>query len=292
LICAWFGGTAEKADDVAIWQSRFVSGEWTSPERVVKVNETAHWNPVLFRDPGRGTYLFFKVGREIPFWETNWIETRDDGATWSEPVELFPHDQGGRGPVKNKPIVLSDGSWLAGGSTEYRGWKPFADRSEDGGKTWVRSADFVIDRATIPGEGAIQPALWESKPGHVHALLRTVAGRIGRADSTDYGRTWTAVYLTDMPNNNSGIDVLRLEDGRLLLVYNPVMKNWGGRSPLNLTISKDNGATWADLANLEEEPNMEFSYPAIVRTSGGVAISYTWKRERVRCWQIPSAALE
>lgn len=291
LICAWFGGTKEKADDVAIWQSRFMGGNWSTPVRVAKVNETAHWNPVLFRDPARGTYLFFKVGREIPFWETNWAETRDDGATWSVPVELVPHDQGGRGPVKNKPIVLSDGSWLAGASTEYKGWKPFADRSEDGGKTWVRSADFVIDRAAIPGEGAIQPALWESKPGHVHALLRTAAGKIGRADSTDYGRTWMPVYLTDMPNNNSGIDVLRLEDGRLLLVYNPVMKNWGGRSPLNLAISKDNGETWSDLASLEDEPNVEFSYPAIVRTSAGVAISYTWKRQRIRCWQISLAAL-
>lgn len=291
LLCAWFGGDKEKADNVAIWLSRFENGVWSMPVKVAKVNETAHWNPVLFRDPKRGTYLFFKVGREIPFWETNSCETKDDGHTWSEPVELVPHDQGGRGPVKNKPIVLSDGTWLAGASTEYKGWKAFADRSQDGGRTWVRSDDWQIDKNVIPGDGAIQPAVWESAPGHVHALVRTAAGFAGRVDSADGGRTWSPVQKTDLPNNNSGLDVLKLDDGRLALVYNPVGKNWGGRSPLNVALSSDNGASWTDLAALEDEPGMEFSYPAIVRTTTGVAISYTWKRERIRVWQVPLETL-
>ncbi|MDZ4860654.1 MAG: exo-alpha-sialidase, partial [Candidatus Hydrogenedentes bacterium] len=120
LLCAWFGGTKEKDDDVAIWLSRFAGGVWSQPQKVVKVNETAHWNPVLFRAANSAVYLFFKVGREIPLWETCWMETKDDGHTWSKPVELVKHDQGGRGPVKNKPIVLSDGTWVAGASTEYK----------------------------------------------------------------------------------------------------------------------------------------------------------------------------
>lgn len=291
LLCAWFGGTKEKADDVAIWLSRLANGSWTAPQKVAKVNDTAHWNPVLFRDPKNGTYLFFKVGREIPFWETNWMQTKDDGHTWSEAVELVPHDQGGRGPVKNKPIVLSDGTWLAGASTEYKGWKPFADRSQDAGRTWVRSEDWQIDKTTIPGDGAIQPTLWESTPGHVHALLRTAAGYVARTDSADGGRTWSPVYLTDLPNNNSGLDVVKLTDGRLVLIYNPVGKNWGSRSPLNLAVSSDNGRTWDDVAALEDEPEMEFSYPAVVTTSKGLAVSYTWKRQRIRVWQIPLEAI-
>jgi len=292
ILCAWFGGTKEKDDDVAIWMARFASSMWSTPEKVAKVNDTAHWNPVLFRDPAKSsTYLFFKVGREIPFWETNWMETKDDGHTWSDPVELVAHDQGGRGPVKNKPIVMSDGTWLAGASTEYKGWKPFADRSQDGGRTWVRSADWEIDKTIIPGDGAIQPTVWESTPGNVHALLRTTGGYVGRTDSTDGGRTWTPLYLTDLPNNNSGLDVEKLSDGRLVLIYNPVGKNWGARSPLNLAISTDNGATWLDVAALEEEVGGEFSYPAIAPIKDGVAVSYTWKRQRVRLWQIPLKAL-
>ena len=107
----------------------------------------------------------------------------------------------------------------------------------------------------------------------------------------DGGRTWTAAYKTDIPNNNSGLDTLRLDDGRVLLIYNPVGRNWGPRSTLNLAVSTDNGTSWKDLASLETAKG-EYSYPSIVRTTRGIAISYTWKRERVRCWQIPLEALE
>jgi predicted neuraminidase len=296
LVCAWFGGTAEKDPDVGIWMSRFSSGKWSSVQVAAKVNQTAHWNPALFRDSStrdpnkNGVFLYFKVGVDVPQWQTYWMRSQDNGLTWSRPVELVPGDVGGRGPVKNKPIVLSDGGWLAPASTEVKGWKPFADRSDDGGKTWQRSADFVIDRNTTRCSGAIQPTLWESPPGTVHALLRTACGVILRTDSHDGGKTWDPCSRTDLPNNNSGIDALRLDDGRVLLVYNPVGRNWGKRTPLTLAVSKDDGKSWKNLVHLETAPG-EYSYPAIVRTKSGVAISYTWKRERIRCWQVPLEAI-
>ncbi|MBI5094291.1 MAG: exo-alpha-sialidase [Candidatus Hydrogenedentes bacterium] len=291
LLCSWFGGTKEGTPDVGIWLSRFHDAAWTAPTQVAKVNDTAHWNPVLFRDPKRGLYLFFKVGPKIEFWQTYWMRSHDDGRTWTLPCELVPGDQGGRGPVRSKPIILSDGAWLAPASTEYKHWDPFADRSEDGGLTWTRSAIFEIERKADDGKGAIQPTLWESSPGNVHALLRTTWGRIARTDSADYGKTWTPVYTTELPNNNSGIDALRLDDGRVLLVYNPVGANWGERTPLDLAVSTDNGESWRDVASLETEKHKGFSYPAIIRTAKGIAISYTWKRERIRVWQIPLNAL-
>ena len=297
LVCAWFGGTAEGDPDVGIWISRFVQGKWAPVQVAAKVNQTAHWNPVLFRDretkdPDRkGVFLFFKVGPDTPAWQTYWMRSQNNGVTWSQPVELVPGDAGGRGPVKNKPIVLADAAWLAPASTEHKGWKPFADRSEDGGKSWRRSEDFVIDRKATRCNGAIQPTFWESAPGTVHALLRTASGCILRTDSHDSGKTWDPVYRTDLPNNNSGIDALRLEDGRILLVYNPVGRNWGKRTPLTLAVSKDNGKRWKNLVHLETAPG-EYSYPTVVRTTRGVAVSYTWKRERVRCWQIPLDALK
>lgn len=293
ILCAWFGGTAEKDDDVGIWFSRFEEGKWGRPERLAKVNETPHWNPVLFNDGTGVVHLFFKVGKEIPYWQTYWMST-SDGKTWSEPKELVPGDQGGRGPVRSKPIILSDGAWLAPSSTELGSWKAFVDRSEDGGKTWTRSADFDQAANDLKGKGCIQPTLWESKPGNVHAMLRTTVGKIWRTNSSDGGRTWEPLEETKLPNNNSGVDVLRLEDGRLLMVYNPVGRNWGPRTPLDLAVSKNNGESWKTIAHLERDPDpeSEFSYPAIVRSADGVIVTYTYQRERVRCWQIPLAALE
>src|SRR6266403_23463 len=34
LVCAWFGGTAERNRDVGIWLSRLVDGKWTAPVEV------------------------------------------------------------------------------------------------------------------------------------------------------------------------------------------------------------------------------------------------------------------
>lgn len=283
LLAAWFGGKEEGNPDVGIWLARFKDGKWAPATRAAKIAEVAHWNPVLFRDPKRGVYLFFKAGADIPQWSTYWMHSAD-GVTWSEPKELVAGDKGGRGPVKNPPIVLSDGAWLAPASTESKAWKPFADRSEDGGLTWTRSADFME-------KGGIQPTFWESSPGHVFGLMRTNKCWIYRTESKDGGRTWSEAVKSSLPNNNSGIDAVRLDDGRVLLVYNPVGIDWGPRTPLTLAVSSDDGVSWSSLAHLEAEKG-EYSYPTIVRTAKGVAIVYTWKRERVRCWQVPLEALK
>jgi predicted neuraminidase len=295
LVTAWFGGTREKNPDVGIWLSRLEGGEWTVPVQVAKIpdartGETApHWNPVLFRPEGDTLYLFFKVGPEISHWQQFWMRSEDHGQTWTEPVELVPGDEGGRGPVRSKPIILSDGSWFVGSSTEQEGWKPFADRSTDAGETWTRSDDFELDVEGLLIRGAIQPAVWESQPGHVHALMRTNGGVAVRADSTDFGETWTPLYRTDLPNNNSGFDIEPLGDDRLILFYNPVGANWGARFPLSLAVSHDNGETWRIFAHVEDDltEGNEFSYPAIVRTEQGFALSYTWQRQRIRAWHIP-----
>ena len=109
-----------------------------------------------------------------------------------------------------------------------------------------------IDRKEITGKGIIQPTLWESEPGQVHAFLRSTAGVICRSDSKDYGKTWSPVYKTSLPNPNSGIDVAKLSDGTLVLAYNPTTKDWGSRGKLALAISFDNGKTWPKKIDLED----------------------------------------
>jgi predicted neuraminidase len=285
FIAAWFGGTEEKDDDVGIWMTRGRPGNWEKPFEVAKIRQEPHWNPVLFQSPEGKIYLFFKVGKEIAQWET-WLKTSDDrGKTWSQATELVPGDRGGRGPVRNKLIVLSDGAWLAGASNENGAWNTFFDRSEDKGKTWHATPYLTIDRKEIKGKGIIQPTLWESAPGEVHALLRSTAGVICRTDSKDYGKTWSPVYKTSLPNPNSAIDVAKLPDGTLVLAYNPDDKNWGSRGTLALAVSSDNGKTWSKRAIIEHGgKDDEFSYPAIISYGDTVAVTYTWKRKKIAFW--------
>ena len=290
FLASWFAGTKEGDPDVSIYGSRFIKGKWSKPKTWARANEMAHLNPVLFQLPNGPLALFFKTGVFCDTWITWICHSHDGGATWSKPVELVKGDIGGRGPVKNKPILLSDGAILAPASLELDGpWRCFTDRSEDGGKTWIASPEIPMDRTQLTGKGAIQPTIWESGKGHVHMLVRTSAGSIFRSDSSNYGRNWSPLMKTKLPNNNSGIDLDHDARGNLLLAYNPVDGNFGPRTPLTLASSQDNGESWSKALDLETNLG-EYSYPAIIATPDGFAGTYTWKRESIVFWKAKTSA--
>ena len=298
VVAAWFGGTKESTADVDIWYARRDENGWSKPASVSYNKNIPHWNPVLFLNDDGEVVLFFKVGKKIPTWRTFISVSADGGKTFGTPKELVAGDRsGGRGPVKNKCIRLSNGRILAPLSTEIRGWNCFVDISDDGGKTFRKSAKVKTEQTApilnsqnhytsnlIP---MIQPTLWESEPGKVHMLTRTSVGRAYRSDSDDYGETWCQAYATDLPNNNSGLDVVKVPNGDLYLLSNPVEENWGERSPLTLQKSSDNGATWETVLVLEEEKiDSEFSYPAIEYSNSALWITYTYERINVAFWKI------
>ncbi|MCZ8519540.1 MULTISPECIES: sialidase family protein [Paenibacillus] len=288
-VAAWFGGSKEGAGDVAIWAAhRSAQSGWTAPRQVAGEPGVPHWNPVLFRREDGTLLLYYKTGTRIEHWSTFVMESKDDGHTWSAPAVLVPGDRGGRGPVKNKPVRLADGTIAAPASLEPA-WDAFVDLSPDGGRTWVRSdaVPMPADRSAFLGKGIIQPSLWESEPGCVHMLTRSTAGAVYRSDSADGGRSWCPAYATALPNNNSGLDLAKLADGTLALVCNPTRpepgKLKGPRSPLVLLLSRDNGLSWEG-ETVIDEGEKQYSYPAIVAEGSRVHVTYTWRRERIAYW--------
>lgn len=284
LYCVFFYGSREGNNDVRIYGSiRSPEGVWNEAVPLSEDDGVPHWNPVLFRRDDGAVLLFYKVGVTIAHWITRCRISYDNCRSWEDSFELVPGDtSGGRGPVRNKPILLKDGSILAPGSTEQGEWKCFFDRSTDGGSTWQRSADVCLpwDQLGCPdslnGRGIIQPTLWQSRDG-VHALMRSSEGCIFRSDSPD-GITWSVPYSTGMPNNNSGIDCVALPDGRLVLVCNPVGHNWGKRTPLSVYLSQDDGRTFQLLTHLNTNAQGAYAYPAVQYSDGKLHISYTWDR--------------
>lgn len=286
VLAAWFGGKREGDDSVEIWLSRRTADGWSAPVVVSEKDDVPHWNPVLHQRLDGTIILYYKYGKEIPFWQTRYVESPDGGVTWSAPKELVPgDDSGGRGPVKNKCLRLDDGTLLAPASTEqHRRFMAFIDVSHDDGYTWQRCE--LMERPRYKGAyvGLIQPTLWQSDEG-VHCLMRSSKGALYRSDSFDGGRTWQKPRRTRMPNNNSGVDCDRDEKGRLWLVCNPVAENWGVRHPLTLFVSLDNGKHFTEIMKLEAG-NGEFSYPAIVCKGNKLYITYTYLRKKIVCWEI------
>lgn len=277
FLAAWFGGSREGADDVAIWLARH-DGRWSAPEKVAEERGRPCWNPVLFRERGSGEIqLYYKAGPSPSTWSGFYKGSTDGGKTFGE-SRILP--AGLLGPIKNKPVQLDDGSILAPSSVEsYRAWACWVERSVDGGKTWTKHGPIAHPEHA---EGVIQPSILRRRDGSLFMLMRSTRriGQICRAESRDGGVTWTAAEPVELlPNPNSGIDAVTLADGRHALVYNPTHL---GRSPLALALSDDEGQTWRTARVLESEPG-EYSYPAVIQTAdGALHTTYTWKRERIR----------
>lgn len=280
IVVAWRG--AERDDPVGIWVARKVGDEWAAPIEVARCTTLDDpmrpcLLPVLSAWPDNSIRLFYKVGRGILRWHGAFRSSVDDGMSWSD-ERLLP--EGIMGPVKNKPLLLEDGSIVSPSSRAYENSEAnsgvYFERTLDGGRSWA----VVRPAPTVEGDVlAIQAGLLQHPGGRLQAIGRTAdAGRIFTAESQDQGETWGPVGLTVLPNPNSGMAAITLSDGRHLLVYNHSTTQ---RSPLNVAISRD-GILWEASVVLENE-EQEYSYPSVLQTSDGlVHITYTWRRKHIK----------
>lgn len=295
LLASWFGGTAEKNPDVCIYTARLKDKTWAMPEKVAEGTEDGPrrypcWNPVLFRPHSGPLCLFYKVGPTPASWWGRVMTSSDDGRTWSRSARL---PETILGPIRNKPVQLSEGTILAGSSTEHDGWRVHVERlqlpvydgetspnaqprtSDPADWKWQRSAPLH----TREEFEAIQPTVLVWGPGRLQILCRTRSQKVvSQAWSLDGGWTWSGMTATPLPNPNSGIDGLVLKDGRGLLVHNNTTR---GRGMLGIALSR-NGQDWRQALELENSDG-EFSYPAVIQARDGrVHVTYTWKRRAIQ----------
>jgi predicted neuraminidase len=276
LVAAWFGGKREGHRDVSIWASVHDGRSWSVPVAAADGVQSAEkrypcWNPVLFQPRDGPLMLFYKVGVKPRKWWGMMMVSVDGGKSWSSPERL---PQGVYGPAKNKPVQLDNGSILCPSSTEGRGWQVHFELTPDQGRTWERIGPIDDGKRLA----AIQPALLTYADGRIQALCRTRQKVIAASWSRDGGKTWSQLAGTSLPNPNSGIDAVTLQDGRQLLVYNHTSK---GRSPLNLAVSSD-GSHWETVLVLESGSG-EFSYPSVIQASDGrVHVTYTYLRRAIK----------
>lgn len=285
LMAAYFAGSYEGCDDVGIYTSTLVKDNWSEPRLVAigQVEDTVKfpcWNPVLFRGENNRLYLFYKVGKNPREW-FGMVKTSDDnGNTWSEPTRL---PEGFLGPVRNKPIQLSDGDIICPSSTESldeKKWKVHMEITDSKLRKWE-----MVHVDTGSHFGVIQPTVLIHENGDLRILCRSRQNCIVQSVSKNLGRSWSTLNCTSIPNPNSGIDAVTLSNGNFLLVYNPLLKGedwYVGRNVLKVAVSKD-AVSWKDIYTLENEPEGEFSYPAIIQTQNeDIHITYTANRVNIK----------
>lgn len=183
--------------------------------------------------------------------------------------------------VRGQPIVLDNGDYLlpiyheTGSDPEVTGADSTSRflRKRPDSYAWVASGTIQSER------GNLQPAVVQLSDKTLLAFCRragdylpTTRGWIVRSESRDGGLTWSKGTDSEFPNPNSAIDLKRLANGHLLLVYNDSMVD---RTPLTLAVSTDEGQTFPYRRNLAEGPG-SFAYPTAVQTRDGkLHIVYT-----------------
>jgi predicted neuraminidase len=85
----------------------------------------------------------------------------------------------------------------------------------------------------------------ETAADQLFAVFRTKGGCLYQTFSTDGGRTWSPSVPSPLPSPESMARMIRLQSGKLLVVWNPVASTTQQpRHPLAAAISPDGGRTW------------------------------------------------
>lgn len=312
VMAAWFGGTHEGAPDVKIYGARLHDGVWSRPVVLASANGVACWNPVLFKTRDGRLWLYYKYGKNTKTWKGARKWSDNGGRTWSKAEDL---PDGILGPIKDKPLVLPDGTIVAGSSVETGKWHAWIDRSTDNGASWTKFGPITVppgddvpnaeslaagrEKTPPPVNGVhiklyqpskttigiIQPTIVWMGGDHLRFFARSHsrAARIAIADSWDNGKTWSQARFIDLPCPNSGIDAVRMKDGRIVLAFD---NSYNKRSPLALAVSR-NGLHFRVFKTVDSGPG-QYSYPAIIQAANGdLLITYSWRRKSIKFERIP-----
>jgi len=295
LVCVWFSGTQEGVSDISVFMSRLNKGTttWTKPVQMSNDSTRSEQNPVLFEDPSGKLWLMYtaqKSGNQ----DTAFVRFRtslDNGYTWSAIAPLIDEP----GTFIRQPVtVLPNGDWVLPifRCATMPGEKWVGDHdtsavkiSKDQGKTWK---EYDVPESI----GCVHMCINALPNGLYVALYRSRwADHIYRSESNDCIH-WSKPIALDMPNNNSSIQAVTLQDGCMAMVFNNISaaestdrraslydeieedavddseRNvssdvpqdiwgrkavWGTpRSPMSIALSEDGGKTWPFIRNIQE----------------------------------------
>ena len=215
-------------------------------------------------------------------WRNEVYESADSGRTWSvRPLRELPSYAFVRSMLR-----LSDGKILfpyhfypvtqemESGCLE-RGdyvWKSPIKYVEsgfllsgDGGETFERRVAFRTTAEEMKELGLTwfwpENTVTETEKGHLVMLFRVDrSGFLWRSDSFDGGNAWSRPFVSDIPNPSNKPQLLKTEDGRVVLLNTP-RGGYGleARFPLEIWISEDGMRTWKKKIRLSDFPGA-YSY--------------------------------
>jgi len=288
LMSAWWNGSEEGGKDLVIRAARRPAGKdrWEAPCVLADTPDTTEGNPVFFPAPNGELWLFYRAG--LPWAKMMWLKSPDMGRNWKKP-EVFLDKPGWS--FRSRVLLLDNGDILIPVMTHgTSGFTPTGSStafiySSNNGKTWKRTKPIV----TEPRNN--EPTVIQRADGSLLIFMRPYdrnpAERfLWQSESFDNGRTWSEATRTRIRNPSSAIELLKLSNGHVVLIFNNSQET---RSALCLALSLDEGHTWSYKRILEDAPG-RFSYPTLsLAPNGHIHISYTFRRTHVKHVEVNEA---
>lgn len=313
LLCVYYSGKWEGKSGVAIVLARLPKGsfQWTKPEVVTQGPGVALENPVLFEPQAGSLWLLYAsqpadTGQSAAriFYRTS----PDDGRSWSAAKILFAK----AGSFDRQRLVVSGDAWLL---PMY--YTPDSDAehyssvqiSTDRGQHWK---ECVVPES----KGLVQPDLVEVSPRHFKLFFRSRFADWIYVSSSQDGCSWTKPQPTEIPNNNSSMQAVRLRNNHVVVAFNNIQATTTrgkptdtARFPMTVALSTDGGTTWPwvrdvdigqDVPQEKVPPTMagvdvadqqkaffqhlfDYSYPSIIETPDGMLhVAYTFRRRTIK----------
>lgn len=263
---------------------------WTAEDSVIVPNEGGMnvMSVSLLRLKNDALALFYLLKNSERDCRPVMRLSRDEGATWSEPVMCVTDEVGYYVLNNDRAIQLASGRLVlplclhtvdGSDKMDWQG-RVLCYLSDDGGSTWRRSRsvhrgyDAQGRRVTTQ-----EPGVVELKDGRVMMVIRASGGCQYLSWSPDGGETWSAPVASDIKSPVSPATIKRLPStGDLLLVWNDhdgIPANLSARRvPLSTAISKDDGKTWQNVKVLEGNPQGHYCYIAIHPVDDAVLLGY------------------
>lgn len=319
LLCAWYAGLWEGDSNVAIAMSRLrkASDKWTLPGVVARKPGYALENPVPF-EPPNGPLWVFHTSQLANAGQSNSqifsVTSQDAGRHWTQPKLLFAQP----GSFDRQRLLAAGRTWIfpmyytpSSGITGEGALRNYSaiQISGDEGLTWK---ECIVPES----QGLVQPDVIEVSPTHFQAFFRSRWADWVYTSSSSDGCVWTPPTATQIPNNNSSIQVFRLSNGHLVIAFNNsqattkrAKSTTAPRWPLTVALSTDGGRTWPWVRDVETGSEVpieslpdviggtdvkrergaffdhfySYEYPPIVQTSDGVIhMAYTFRRRTIK----------
>ncbi len=216
-------------------------------------------------------------------WYTVCENPDSENPQWSKPVRIW------HGCALNKPVILSDGTWMLPVSLwdrqkikheDFKEAFPNLDTfrmanvfiSKDKGKSWER-----IGGVQFPKPQFDEHHIIERYDGSLWMTTRTGDG-IWESISLDQGQSWSEPQKY-MEHIGSRHHIQRLISGSILLVkHGDIDERTTFRSKLSAYLSEDEGKTWIGGLMIDERRGI--SYPDGFQASDGtIYISYDRNRD-------------